>query len=93
MHDLFYSLSIPVKQFNYANENSAEGLGEGWWRKEQFREVLDRHYAKNIHTSYIEKSPFFFFPILPMMKKEFESLVFYLLLHLSAVCFLFKKIF
>ena len=84
-----HSLSIPVKQFNYANENSAESLGEGWWREEQCREVLDRHYARNIHTSYIEKSPprlFYFFP--PKMKKNLKvcSFIFFYTLLLSASC-------
>lgn len=38
------TLSIPVKQFNYANEISlAEGLGEVWWREKQYGEVLDRN--------------------------------------------------
>lgn len=61
----------PCQSVQFANENSAEGLREGWWREEQCREVLDRNYAKNSHTSYIEKAPRVFF-LSPKMKNNLK---------------------
>ena len=63
MHGLFCSFSIPVKQFNYANEGFlAEGLGGAVpWGREAQGGVLDRNSAKNIWTSYVEKAPSVFF--------------------------------
>lgn len=58
---LFNFLSIPVKQFNYANENSlTEGLGEVCQR-ERVQRTARQELGKNIHTSYIEKAPGIFF--------------------------------